>query len=596
MVSAFELLPAQLEMSGTHAAVTPKGDVLYFSYDPAAENEVGTCKWQLWNLERGTFGPSGDVHRNIFCAGHSWLSNGLLLVGGGQSWNWAGPGVGADHDVHTFDPATATWTKHRPMPWARYYPTCVALPQGDGLIVGGAANRYFPTFTNVPNDKAEVFSIADNQAGKPFQFNPGHIVDMYPFLHVVPSAAAKNGLLWVFSRNACRLWDIETRTWLSPHWKMALAGRRSYPHQGTSVLLPLHHNAPQDVRILTVGGAGETSLYPVPHEKILASAECEIFEINTNDPTKSTWRSPKGGSLSHARFMCDATLLANGKVLVTGGAGGGVADHSHHPVLGAELFNPETETWAPAGNLNRSRMYHSTAVLLPSGAVAVAGNTEHWNPANPVEDSSIEIYRPDYMAAGDRPRITAATSKSLGLGSTNVEITVESTAEIERVALVRCSSATHSINSDQRYVTLDFRRQGHSKLQLLMPGSASVAPPGPYMLFLLDLRGTASEAVMVTVRHAEPTGPRWIGLPGSASDIGVGANGTAWVIGTDPTPGGHGIHYWTGNGWQGIDGGAERIAVDNQGLPWVVNNAGKIFRREGNLWIGLPGSARDIGV
>jgi hypothetical protein len=92
------------------------------------------------------------------------------------------------------------------------------------------------------------------------------------------------------------------------------------------------------------------------------------------------------------------------------------------------------------------------------------------------------------------------------------------------------------------------------------------------------------------------SGVRWDLLPGKARDIGVGANGTVWVIGTAAAPGGYSIHRWTGSAWQRIAGGAVRIDVDGAGNAWIVNNAGDICRWTGSSWQKLPGKARDIGV
>jgi ribosome biogenesis protein Nip4 len=92
------------------------------------------------------------------------------------------------------------------------------------------------------------------------------------------------------------------------------------------------------------------------------------------------------------------------------------------------------------------------------------------------------------------------------------------------------------------------------------------------------------------------TAAGWQQLPGAAKDIGIGANGAVWVIGTNAVPGGFGIWTWTGTTWTAIDGGGVRIAVDPTGAPWVVNNAGGIFRRVGNQWQQTSGAANDIGI
>ena len=88
----------------------------------------------------------------------------------------------------------------------------------------------------------------------------------------------------------------------------------------------------------------------------------------------------------------------------------------------------------------------------------------------------------------------------------------------------------------------------------------------------------------------------WQQLSGLATAIGVGADGSAWVIGTNTVPGGFGIWRLAGNNWVQVDGGAVRITVDGRGEPWVVNSDGRIFNRRGNTWRELPGRAADIGA
>lgn len=88
----------------------------------------------------------------------------------------------------------------------------------------------------------------------------------------------------------------------------------------------------------------------------------------------------------------------------------------------------------------------------------------------------------------------------------------------------------------------------------------------------------------------------WRQTDGLARDIGVGANGAVWVIGTNPVPGGFGIYRWNGQNWDSVPGGAVRIAVDRQGAPWVVNSSNVIYRWAGGGWQQLPGAAYDVGV
>ena len=90
--------------------------------------------------------------------------------------------------------------------------------------------------------------------------------------------------------------------------------------------------------------------------------------------------------------------------------------------------------------------------------------------------------------------------------------------------------------------------------------------------------------------------PQWQRLPGSASDIGVGADGSVWAIGTDERGGGYGIYQWLGSSWQRVEGGALRIDVDPDGIPWIVNDSHSIYRRQDDGWLRVGGNARDIGI
>ena len=90
---------------------------------------------------------------------------------------------------------------------------------------------------------------------------------------------------------------------------------------------------------------------------------------------------------------------------------------------------------------------------------------------------------------------------------------------------------------------------------------------------------------------------QWENIGGQARDVGVGADGSTWVIGWVSNGGGnYPIAKWTGSFWQEVPGGAVRIAVAPNGNPWVVNAAGLIYRYNGSAWEQIGGQARDIGI
>jgi len=103
-------------------------------------------------------------------------------------------------------------------------------------------------------------------------------------------------------------------------------------------------------------------------------------------------------------------------------------------------------------------------------------------------------------------------------------------------------------------------------------------------------------AAMLLASAAFAQSLNWRQLPGAGNDVGVGANGAAWMIGTNAVPGGFGIYRWNGASWDSMPGGAVRIAVDPQGNPWAVNSAGNIYQWAFNGWKQQPGQATDIGI
>lgn len=69
---------------------------------------------------------------------------------------------------------------------------------------------------------------------------------------------------------------------------------------------------------------------------------------------------------------------------------------------------------------------------------------------------------------------------------------------------------------------------------------------------------------------------KWERLPGSGTAVTIGSNSTAWLLGTDPVPGGYSIHRWTSGNWQRVPGGA--VALSAGQVPWLVNADGDVYR------------------
>lgn len=118
-----------------------------------------------------------------------------------------------------------------------------------------------------------------------------------------------------------------------------------------------------------IGGGGGTLF-------IDGDGFCEDFVTATTElfqPTGGTFPITQvTGSMTAEREYFTATLLQNGKVLMTGGNSGGPIINPISPLASAELYDPATGAFAATGNMTLFREGH-TATLLPSGKVLIAG-------------------------------------------------------------------------------------------------------------------------------------------------------------------------------------------------------------------------------
>ena len=203
------------------------------------------------------------------------------------------------------------------------------------------------------------------------------------------------------------------------------------------------------------------------------------------------------------RGQITATILANGQVLVTGGTNGTGfnAPPTTDAVLAAELWDPATEQWSTMARMSHFRLYHATALLLPDGRVLAAGGGQP--PASGfTDDYTAEIYSPPYLFNADgtpaaRPTVTSAPTQV----TYNQAFTVSSpnAADVQGVTWIRLGSVTHAFDESQRLNRLSFSASGATSLLVTAPATSAQAPPGHYMLFLIDSRGVPSVANIIRI-------------------------------------------------------------------------------------------------
>ena len=197
--------------------------------------------------------------------------------------------------------------------------------------------------------------------------------------------------------------------------------------------------------------------------------------------------------MSEARIQMNAVMLPNGQVLALGGSLNN--EDLSTASLNADLYTPSTNTFSSAGATAYPRLYHSVALLLPDATVWVAGS----NPMPGDFEQAMEIYQPAYLFNPDgslatQPSITNAPA-SITWGS-QFTVTTPDAANISSVVLVREPAVTHAFGLDQREVGLSYT-VGSGSLTVTAPPNSNIAPPGYYMMFILNNSGVPSVAAFV---------------------------------------------------------------------------------------------------
>lgn len=215
------------------------------------------------------------------------------------------------------------------------------------------------------------------------------------------------------------------------------------------------------------------------------------FVLDVTQPSPAWRQTP---SMAYPRSFLNLTTLPDGSVLATGGEtdknGGNVAN----AVYAAELWSPQTQTWSTMASMHTPREYHGTALLLPDGRVLVSGMGADFGQVP--DQKSAEFYSPPYLFKGSRPAITQSPAH-IAYGS-NFFVGTPDGATIASVTLIRTGAVTHSFDQNERSVPLSFT-QTSGGLTVTAPANANLAPPGYYMLFIVNSAGVPSIAPFVQV-------------------------------------------------------------------------------------------------
>lgn len=493
----WQTLPVLMPINPIHAALLHNGNVLLVAGSGNLPSDT--------NLQAAVFDPqtgtvtTQPVGWDMFCSGMVVLPDGRAFVNGGTLQYDPFHG---ELRSSVYDLMTGAFTDLQNMAHGRWYPTVTNLPNGTLMTFSGLSE------TGSTNTTVEIYTVGEGWSapiGAPFT------PPLYPRMTVLPNGK----LFYSGSTTQSRFFDPVAKTWSGVVATTNYTGTRTY---GSSVLLPLTPANNYKPVIMIMGGGNP------------ATATTELIDLSAATPSWSN-----GPPMSQPRIEMNATILPNGKIIVLGGS---LNDEDAATAsLNADLYDPATNTFSSAGQNAFARLYHSNSLLLPDATVLFFGG----NPARGTYEPHVEIYSPAYLFNADgtvaaRPAITGVPSSAIGYGGV-FQVETPAASGISSVVLVRPGAPTHSFDMEQRLVAMKFTA-GSGVLNITAPPNSNIAPPGYYMVFILNSSGVPSVAQFVRLTSTPGNQPPTGVITNPASDVRITAGQSVFFSGTGTDPGG----------------------------------------------------------
>jgi len=495
----------QSPINPVHVALLHNGQVLIVagSGNVPAETNYQAAVWDP-HSELFSTQPLGW---DMFCNGMVVLHDGRAFVNGGNLQY--DPFYGERRNA-VFDPATGLFTDVETMARGRWYPTVTTLGDGRVMTFSGLLD------TGGTNTTVEFYRVG---SGWSQPYPAGWTPPLYPRMHL----STDGRVFYAGSTRSSRFFNPSTNTWTSIIATTNYSGNRNY---GTSVLLPLMPANGYRPNVMIFGGGNP------------ATATTEIIDLAA---TTKQWRY--GPAMSQPRIQMNATILPNGRILATGGSLNN--EDALTASLNADLYDPVTNAFSSAGQNAYARLYHSSALLLPDATVLVAGG----NPERGNYEKRMEIYSPAYLfdlngAPAVRPTISGLTPETVDYG-VPFQVQTPDGGDIASVVLIRPGATTHSINMEQRLVGLAYTA-GSGSLTVTAPPNGNIAPPGYYMLFVLNSAGVPSVARFVRLAPSASNQAPVAVITSPASNVVVNPGGVVAFAGSgDDTDGSVSTYAWS---------------------------------------------------
>ncbi|WYZ34618.1 hypothetical protein EsH8_I_000894 [Colletotrichum jinshuiense] len=417
------------------------------------------------------------VKTDIFCSAGLTLPDkaGRQLTLGGWSgdstygvrlyWPDGKPGV----------PGTNDWQEdvtNLRMQDGRWYPSAMIMANGSIFIIGGEEGSNAAAVPTI-----EVLPYTGSKPLKMDWLERTNPNNLYPFVAVLPSEN-----IFVAYWNEARILDKTTfaTTKVLPNIPGAVnnpLGGRTYPLEGTGVLLPQKAPYNDPLGVLICGGSTEGPA--------TALDNCVSIQPEAATPKWVLERMPS------RRVISCVAPLPDGTYLINNGAKHGVAGFglANDPNYNALLYDPTKEIGhriTVMANTTIARLYHSESITLLDGRVLVSGSDPE-DGVNP-QEYRVEVFNPPYLTnKKTRPTFTLAqTSRDWTYGQ-QVTFTIGHLPLHGNitVSLLGAVSSTHGNSMGARTIFPAVTCNSLS-CTVTAPPRAGIAPPGWYQFFVLD--------------------------------------------------------------------------------------------------------------
>lgn len=418
-----------------------------------------------------------DTNHDMFCPGINNLADGRLLVTGGSS----------DEKTSIYDPKTEKWTKADDMLIARGYQGAVTLSDGSAFTIGGSWSGGPAGGRDAEIWKEGTWKLLPGLKASELLWNTNDSINepegVYRLDNHAWLWAAPNGKIFHAGPGEEMHWiDVNGNGGNGSYTSAGPNGKRGDDTEsmnGNTVMFDVG-------KILKVGGSGSYSSGSPSNENSY------VIDFNNEANVLVT----PTANMQHARVYVSSVALPNGEVLVLGGLNRAVVFWDQGAHLSAEMYDPEKNEFRTLASMTVPRTYHSAGILLPDGRVFMGGGGLCGN-CGDRNHKDAEVFSPPYLfnSSGQlatRPTVSAPDNAFYG-----IDLTVTASSDVTEFSFVRMSSATHSINNEQRRIPVNFTVvDGYHHLEI---PNANIMPPGYYMLFALNGDGvpSISEAVLV---------------------------------------------------------------------------------------------------